>query len=83
MADTNSPHKKDMTVDDFVADLAAKDMTVADWARAKGFSLPVVYAVVRGNLIGRSGVSRRVVRAMGLQPPAMPFAAARRAKAAA
>lgn len=59
------------SVKDFLAALAKSDVTIAEWAREREFPLSTVYLVTQGRLVGRRGVSRKIVRAMGLPVPPM------------
>ena len=42
-------------------------VSVAEWARARGFSLPLVYAVLRGRNQATRGESHRIAVALGLK----------------
>lgn len=42
-------------------------LSVADWARERGFSLPLVYAVLRGRNQASRGESFRIAVALGLR----------------
>ena len=59
------------TVEQFLAELEASDMTIAEWARKHGHPLNTVYALCGKRFNGSRGASRKVARAMGLQLPAM------------
>lgn len=59
------------TVEQFMDDLAANDMTIADWARNNKQPLNTVYALVGKRVNGQRGAARKVARAMGLELPAM------------
>lgn len=59
------------TLDEFLNSLNERDMTVAAWARENGFPPVAVWAVVNGQLSGRHGRARQIVRAMGIEPPPM------------
>lgn len=58
------------TLSDFLRELDERNQTVAAWAKERNFPLSVVYQVTRGRLVGKHGVSRDIVRAMGLPVPA-------------
>lgn len=58
-------------VDAFLNSLEDQDKTLADWARERGFSYRSVYAVVAGHHVGRFGRARKIVKAMGIEPPRM------------
>ncbi len=57
------------TQQDFLNELAEKDMTLKGWASANGFSFNAVYMVLHGRTKGTRGEARRVLRAMGLALP--------------
>lgn len=59
------------TLDGFLSSLEAQEITVADWARSKGFAVRAVYAVISGHHTGTRGKAREVLKAMGLKPPPM------------
>lgn len=59
------------TVEQFLAELADADMTIADWARKHGHPLTTVYALCGKRFNGSRGASRKVARAMGLALPAI------------
>lgn len=42
-------------------------ISVADWARLHGFSLPLVYAVLKGRNQASPGESHRIAVALGLK----------------
>lgn len=46
----------------------ASGISVAEWARAWNFSLPLVYAVLNGRARARRGESFRIAVALGLKP---------------
>ncbi len=41
-------------------------LTVADWARSKGFRPAAVYSVLRGDTVGARGTSYRIAVALGM-----------------
>lgn len=43
-------------------------VSVAEWARQRSFSLPLVYAVLSGRNRGTRGESYRIAVALGLRP---------------
>lgn len=43
-------------------------VSVAEWARAKNFSLPLVYSVLHGRVQASRGESFRIAVALGLRP---------------
>lgn len=45
--------------------------SVAEWARERGFSLQLTYAVLNGRLRARRGESHRIAVALGLKPAAI------------
>jgi len=47
---------------------AEQGLSVADWAREHGFSLPLVYAVLKGRNRASRGESFRIAVALGLRP---------------
>lgn len=81
MTTKTPPKKKVRTVADFLADLEAKNVTLASWARDTGMDMQIVYMVSRGRCTGRRGKARDVMKAMGVEVPPM-FQAARAAKTA-
>ncbi|MBK9236731.1 MAG: DNA-binding protein [Rhodoferax sp.] len=50
------------------ATFTSDGLSVADWARARNFSLPLVYAVLTGRSKGTRGESHRIAVALGLKP---------------
>lgn len=42
--------------------------SVADWARARGFSVQLTYSILNGRLRARRGQSHRIAVALGLKP---------------
>ena len=61
--------KQPKTLDKFLQELSDKDMSVADWARANGFSQWMVYQVTQGRVAGYRGKGRAIMRAMGVSVP--------------
>ncbi|CAO4177596.1 DNA-binding protein [Methylorubrum populi] len=45
----------------------AEGISIAEWARTNGFNERTVYAVLRGELHARRGVSHRIAVALGLK----------------
>lgn len=70
------------TLDGFLSSLETQEITVADWARSRGFAVRAVYAVISGHHTGSRGKAREVLKAMGLQPPPMPANRTRAARVA-
>jgi gp16 family phage-associated protein len=64
---SRTPHS---SVASFLESLSNADKTLADWARENGLDLTTAYQVSNGRLKGRHGEARRVMRAMGVKPPA-------------
>jgi gp16 family phage-associated protein len=60
---------KPRTAQDFLNDLESKNVTVAQWCRDNKFSTSIVWAVISGAVVGRSGESRRAMQSMGLPLP--------------
>lgn len=56
----------------FLESLRERNKTVSDWAMEQKLPLQAVYRVIKGRSIGRWGSARKVLRAMGIEPPAMP-----------
>lgn len=71
MTTKHPPKKKARTVADFLADLEAKNVTLASWARDNGMDMQVTYMVSRGRCTGRRGKARDVMKAMGVEVPPM------------
>lgn len=65
------------TVEQFMDELAANDMTIADWARSNKQPLTTVYALCGRRINGCRGAARKVARAMGLALPPMRAATAK------
>lgn len=42
-------------------------ISIADWARDRGFNVRTVYAVIRGELKCKRGVSHQIAVALGLK----------------
>lgn len=59
------------TLDAFLYSLERQQVTVAAWARSKGFATRAVYSVISGHHNGTRGKAREILKAMGLQPPPM------------
>jgi len=57
------------TIEEVKKDFDENGMTVADWARNRGFSLPLVYSVLNGRNPARRGESFRIGVALGLRLP--------------
>jgi gp16 family phage-associated protein len=73
MKPTNKPMPApaSKTVEQFIDELAANDMTIADWARTHKQPLNTVYALCGKRFNGSRGAARKVARAMGLALPSM------------
>lgn len=63
---------KTRTPAEFLEHLQQQDMTVAEWCREHRFSQQLAYRVLNGKTLGRWGEARRITKAMGLAPAAMP-----------
>ena len=63
---------KTRTPAEFLEHLQQQDMTVAEWCRENRFSQQLAYRVLNGKTLGRWGEARRITKAMGLKPAAMP-----------
>lgn len=74
---TSKPAPASKTVEQFLAELADADMTIADWARTHKQPLNTVYAVCGKRINGSRGAARKVARAMGLALPPMRSQAAK------
>jgi len=48
------------------ADIQKQGITIAEWSRARGFTLPAVYQILAGKCKGRYGESHRIAKALGL-----------------
>lgn len=57
------------TPQDFLDELAAKDMSVAQWCRDHRVTTTTVWSVIKGTVLGRRGQARRARRLMGLPLP--------------
>lgn len=79
---TSKPALASKTVEQFIAELDASDMTIADWARAHKQPLNTVYALCGKRFNGSRGAARKVARAMGLALPPMRTPASAKAGAA-
>lgn len=71
MTTKQPPKKKVRTVADFLADLEAKNVTLAAWAREHGMDMQATYMISRGRCTGRRGKARDVMKAMGVDVPPM------------
>lgn len=60
---------KHRSAQDFLNELERKNVTVAQWCRDNKFSTSIVWAVIGGAVVGRSGESRRAMQSMGLPLP--------------
>jgi len=60
---------KHRSAQDFLNELERKNVTVAQWCRDNKFSTSIVWAVISGAVLGRSGESRRAMQSMGLPLP--------------
>lgn len=60
---------KDRTFEDFLKELEDQDLSVAKWAREHKLASNTVWAIGRGQVIGRSGEARRAMKLMGLPLP--------------
>jgi len=48
-------------------EFAATGVSISEWARSSGFSVPLVYAVLQGRRKGLRGQSHRIAVALGLK----------------
>lgn len=73
MKPTPKPQSKTgtKTVEQFLAELAERDMSIADWCRQHKQPKNTVYALCGKRFNGTRGEARRVARAMGLALPPM------------
>ena len=78
----SAPQPKARTIADFKNELEERNQSIADWARENSFPMDLVYRVAQGYAIGRYGMARQIVKAMGLPLPDMPATAARKRRAA-
>lgn len=62
--------KQPRTVITFLAELRQQDKTLSAWALEQKLPLQAVYRVVKQRSLGRWGDARKVLRAMGVEPPA-------------
>lgn len=56
-----------MTADQVKAKFEAEGISVAEWARAKGYKLRTVYAVLSGRLKSQRGIGHRIAVDLGLK----------------
>lgn len=61
--------KPGRSADDFLKELEEANVTVAQWCRENSLSSGVVWAVIRGAVVGRSGEARRAMKLMKLPLP--------------
>lgn len=47
----------------------AEGISVAEWARSHGFRARTVYAVLRGELKAKRGISHQIAVALGVKSP--------------
>ncbi len=52
----------------FLDRIHGQGLTVAEWARKRDIDVGVVRRIVNGQLVGRRGETRKVVKAMGIRP---------------
>ena len=50
-------------------DAPVSSVTDAEWARARGYNVRTVYAVIRGDLAASRGVTHRIAIELGLKEP--------------
>ena len=62
---------QERTFEEFLKELEEQDLSVAKWCREKGLSSNTVWAIGRGQVIGRSGEARRAMKLMNLPLPSM------------
>ena len=51
------------------AQFKAEGVSMADWARARGFNVVMVYRVLAGTVKGNRGEAHRIAVALGLKKP--------------
>ena len=68
---TAADMKQSRTIVTFLAELREQDKTLTDWAIEQQLPVQAVYRVVNKRSIGRWGSARKVLRAMGVEPPAI------------
>lgn len=56
-----------MTAKDVKAQLQAEGLTITEWARARGYKLRTVYAVLNGRRKCHSGIGHRIAVELGLK----------------
>ena len=55
------------TAADIKADFIRQGITIANWAKARGYSPLVVYQLLNGRLKGRYGISHKIAIELGLK----------------
>ena len=48
----------------------AEGISISEWATARGYNVRTVYAVIRGELKCRRGISHSIAVDLGIKPPA-------------
>lgn len=56
--------------DQVKAQFVAEGVSIAEWARARGFNCLTVYRVLAGTVKGKRGEAHRIAVALGLKKPA-------------
>ena len=60
---------QERTIEDFLKELEDQDISVSKWCRGHHMSPNTVWALAKGQTLGRSGESRRALKLMGLPLP--------------
>lgn len=56
-----------MTPEHVKARFEAEGVSIAEWANARGYKVRTVYAVIRGHLQAKRGISHRIAVELGLK----------------
>ncbi len=51
-------------------DFIRQGMSIANWAKERGYNVHTVYCVIEGKLKGRYGISHKIAVDLGLKEPA-------------
>lgn len=60
---------RERTIEDFLNELEEQDLSVSKWCRENKLSSNTIWAIARGQVIGRSGDARRALKLMNLPLP--------------
>jgi len=61
------PYPPVRTAEDIRQIFSARGLSIAEWARQQGFSVPLVYQVLSGQRKGLRGQSHRIAVSLGLK----------------